>query len=262
LVFTAVLLQPKFGKKMQEEFHRTGQLKDITSYPIWLQDVVAATTPEKNRVVQHEFFALMRDGQIELPRVRQFFIGAWKTIEGFPQFMALNLQKIHFGRSKGEDMARRYLIQNIRVEQNHADHWVEWARAAGVTVDDLNAGRHSFKRHTLAHWCWYISSQPSLAVGMAATNFAVEGATGEWSCLVCSKDDYELSLPEKHRKSAMRWLRLHAEYDDIHPWEALDIIATLLGHEPSHADVDAITEAIRASYTYMALGLDESMAAL
>lgn len=246
---------------MQKEFHRTGQLKDITSYPTWLQDVVAATTPEKNRVVQHEFFALMRDGKIELPRVRQFLIGAWKTIEGFPQFMALNLQKVHFGYSKGEDMARRYLIQNIRVEQKHADHWAEWARAADVTVDDLNAGRHSFETQTLAHWCWYISSQPSLAVGIAATNFAVEGATGEWSCLVCSKDDYEQSLPEKYRKSAMRWLRLHAEYDDIHPWEALDIIATLLGHEPSHADVDAITEAVRASYIYMALGLDESMAA-
>jgi hypothetical protein len=24
-------------------------------------------------------------------------------------------------------MARRYLIRNIRVEQNHADHWYNWA---------------------------------------------------------------------------------------------------------------------------------------
>ena len=27
---------------------------------------------------------------------------------------------------------------------------------------------------------------------------------------------------------AMRWLRVHAEYDDTHPWEALEIVATLL----------------------------------
>jgi hypothetical protein len=37
------------------------------------------------------------------------------------------------------------------------------------------------------------------------------------------------------RGPAMRWLRVHAEYDDTHPWEALEIVATLLGHAPPRA---------------------------
>jgi len=54
-------------------------------------------------------------------------------------------------------------------------------------------------------------------VGIAATNYAVEGATGEWSCVVCSKVTYARSLPEQIRIPAMRWLEVHAEYDDTHP---------------------------------------------
>ena len=49
------------------------------------------------------------------------------------------------------------------------------------------------------------------------------GATGEWACLVCSQPTYAQSLPEGIRAPAMRWLKVHAEYDDTHPWEALDI---------------------------------------
>jgi pyrroloquinoline quinone (PQQ) biosynthesis protein C len=59
----------------------------------------------------------------------------------------------------------------------------------------------------------------------------------------------------------MRWLRVHAEYDDTHPWEALDIVATLLGHAPSSVDIDNVRRAIRASYTYMEMALDHAMAA-
>jgi pyrroloquinoline quinone (PQQ) biosynthesis protein C len=56
---------------------------------------------------------------------------------------------------------------------------------------------------------------------MAATNYAIEGATGEWATLVCSQPHYENLFQSGVRKKAMKWLRLHAEYDDTHPWEAL-----------------------------------------
>ena len=42
------------------------------------------------------------------------------------------------------DEARRYLIRNIRVEQNHADHWIEWACASGLTKADLLQGFNEF----------------------------------------------------------------------------------------------------------------------
>ena len=238
------------------EFRRTGPLKELASYPPWLQEVVRETNPDKERVVKHAIFAMMREAKLPLPQVQRLLTGIWLTIERFPQFMAMNLQKMHVGNSLGADMARRFLIQNIRVEQKHAEYWLAWAKATGLSLNDLKFANNCIEEQALAHWCWYISAQPSLVVGIAATNYAVEGATGEWSGFVCSKDDYAKSFPESCRSSAMRWLRVHAEYDDIHPWEALDIVATLLGNEPSKAEVDEIRTAIRTSFNYMELAAD------
>lgn len=238
------------------EFRRTGPLKDLTSYPRWLQEVVHDTNPDKERVVNHPVFTMMREATLSVSQIQKFLTGVWLTIERFPQFMAMNLQKMQFGDSHGADMARRYLIQNIRVEQKHADHWLAWAQASGLSLADLKHAKNCAEEQALAHWCWYVCAQPSLPVGVAATNYAVEGATGEWACLVCSKDTYADSFPDSCRVSAMRWLRVHAEYDDTHPWEALDIVATLMGNEPSDSDVEAVRSAVRTSFNYMELAVD------
>jgi pyrroloquinoline quinone (PQQ) biosynthesis protein C len=246
---------------MAHEFSRTGELKDITSYPVWLQRVVRETSRDKARVVEHELFTLMRDAKLPLAAMQRFLIGVWPTIEQFPRFMSMNLKKVSYGESHGEDMARKYLMHNIRVEQKHADHWVEWAKAADVSLEELQAGDEIEGLQALAHWCWYVCDKASLAVAVAATNYAVEGATGEWSCVVCSRSTYAQSLPEEIRGPAMRWLRVHAEYDDTHPWEALDIVATLMGHAPSQQQISEIKRAIRASYVYMEMALDHAMEA-
>jgi pyrroloquinoline quinone (PQQ) biosynthesis protein C len=244
---------------MSHEFRRTGDLKSIGSYPVWVQRVVRETNVHKQRVVNHELFARMRDAKLPLSALRSFLLGVWPTIEHFPRYMAMNLKKITYADSPGEDMARRYLIQNIRVEQKHAEHWVAWAASAGLTINDLRSATHVEGLQALAHWCWYVCDTASLPIAIAATNYAVEGATGEWSCVVCAKDTYAQSLPERSRVSAMRWLRVHAEYDDTHPWEALDIVATLLGHAPSATQIAEVRRAIQSSYAYMEMALDHAM---
>jgi pyrroloquinoline quinone (PQQ) biosynthesis protein C len=245
---------------MTRPFRRTGELKALSSYPGWLQHVVRSTAHDKNRVANHEFFALLRDARLPAVAMRKFMIGAWPTIEQFPQFMAMNLKKLSTGGSVGEDLARRYLIHNIRVEQKHAEHWIDWARSVDLELDDLKNGEGIEALSALAHWCWYVSDRASLPVAIAATNYAVEGVTGEWACLVCSKPTYARSLPEEVRGPATRWLRLHAEYDDTHPWEALEIVATLLGESPAPAEVEAVRRAIRSTYVYFAMGLDHALA--
>lgn len=244
-----------------QEFRRTGELKDINSYPKWLQQVVRDTRRDKLRVVDHELFALMRDAKLPLAAMRRFLVGVWPTIERFPRFMSMTLKKVNYGKSPGEDMARRYLMHNIRVEQKHAEYWVEWAKSVGLTARDLHEGEEIEGLKALAHWCWFVCDQGSLPVAIAATNYAVEGATGDWSCVVCSKSDYAESLLQEIRGPSMRWLRVHAEYDDTHPWEALDIVATLLGQAPTQREVDEVRRAIRLSYGYMAMALDHAMAA-
>lgn len=243
------------------EFRRTGELKDLSSYPAWLQEVVRDTNREKARVVGHELFSLMREAKLPLAAMRRFLVGVWPTIEQFPRFMSMNLKKVSYGESAGEDMARRYLVHNIRVEQKHAEHWAEWAKSAGLSLADLKEGKDIEGLSALAHWCWYVCDKASLAVAMAATNYAVEGATGEWSCVVCSKSTYAQSLDEAVRGPAMRWLRVHAEYDDTHPWEALEIVATLLGNNPADHEIEAVRSAIRSSFVYMEMALDHALAA-
>ena len=105
---------------------------ELASYPEWAQEMMASSLPSKEKVVRHELFGMMKEARLPAPAAYQFFVGGWPVIEQFPQYMAVNLCKARYGRSAGEDMARKYLMKNIRIEQNHADHWVEWAQASGL----------------------------------------------------------------------------------------------------------------------------------
>ncbi|PRE08583.1 TenA family transcriptional regulator [Burkholderia multivorans] len=240
---------------MKVPFERTGELMDLGSYPAWLRDVVDATAELKERVRMHPVFGDMSRGALSGAQLRTFFVTGWAVVSQFPEYMAMNLLKTAALRSRGDEKARRYLIRNIRVEQNHVDHWVNWANASGVAVERLLRGDAPPAGFALSHWCWKSASADGLAESMAATNYAIEGVTGEWSARLC-ETDYEQQFDPSLRHRAMRWLRLHAEYDDTHPWEALDIVATLLGQAPSAEQVRAVEQSIRNSLTYFEASLD------
>ena len=244
---------------MTDAFVRDGELTDITSYPAWAQDLVEGCAQTRARVAAHPLFQRMRDGELDQSQISTFLVGVWPVIEQFPQYMAQNLLKVQYGRTRGHDEARRYLIRNIRVEQNHADHWLQWALASGVSRDDLLHGEVPPETHALSHWCWHTCERDSLAAGMAATNYAIEGVTGDWSAMVCSKDIYEDSFAVDVRAKAMKWLKLHAKYDDTHPWEALEIICAVMGSNPTPRGVSLIRSRVVTSYEYMRLTLDHCL---
>ncbi|GAA0706703.1 TenA family transcriptional regulator [Dokdonella soli] len=241
---------------MNIQFERTGSLTELTSYPQWAQDMVNDCAYAKQSVLDHDVWRLMREGRLDAASTRNFMVGVWPVIERFPAYMSLNLLKTRFGRSVGENLARRWLVRNIRVEQNHAEYWLNWADGAGVETSDVLNGAAPHGMQTLANWCEDISARGSLAAGVAATNYAVEGATGEWSQLIYDSVAYRESFPEETRAHSLRWLRLHAAYDDMHPWEALEIVCTLLGTSPHADEVAYIGECVRRSYTSMRITLD------
>ena len=244
---------------MIEAFSRNGPLMEASSYPVWAQQLIQDCSSAKAKVVEHELYQRMRDGQLSPKIMRQYLIGGWPVVEQFAVYMANNLAKTRFARHPGEDMARRWLMRNIRVELNHADYWIHWSEAHGVSLDDLKAQRVSPHLHALSHWCWHTSSADSLIVAIAATNYAIEGATGEWSAVVCSSGEYAELFPEESRKRAMKWLKMHAQYDDSHPWEALEIICTLAGNDPSQHLQAELRQAVTKSYDYMFLFLEHCM---
>lgn len=238
---------------MHIRFDRSGPLTDLSSYPRWAQDMVAQCEPTYRKVLGHEIWARMTTLALDESSTHDFMAGLWPFIERFPSYMALNLLKTRYGRSEGDDMARRWLVRNIRVEQNHAEYWLEWAEGAGVARHDLLHKPAPAGTDGLYRWCEEICTHGTLAAGLAATNYAIEGATGEWSRMVYESAPYRESFPPESRAASLRWLKLHAAYDDTHPWEALEIVCTLLGEAPSVAEVAHLRECIERSYQCMIL---------
>ena len=245
---------------MNDDFIRQGELTNLASYPQWAEDMVGSCAESRERVASHELFHRMRDADLSAEQLYTFFVAVWPVIEQFPQYMALNLLKVQYGRTRGHDLARRYLIRNIRVEQSHADHWVEWALASGLARDDLLEGDVPLESQALAHWCWHTCERDALAAAMAATNYAIEGVTGDWAALVCSSDVYEGGFDPALRAKAMKWLKLHAKYDDTHPWEALEIICAIMGTNPSPRGYSMVRNSVLTSFEYMRLTLDHCLA--
>ncbi len=241
---------------MSLHYERRGPLTELSSYPQWAQDMVDACETTKREIVNHDIWPVMCSLAMTPEQTSAFMVGLWPVIEGFPGYMARSLLKTRYGRSAGDDMARRWLVRNIRVEQNHAEYWLRWAEGAGVPRETLLRAPLPAGTQELANWCIDVSANETLAVGMAATNYAVEGATGEWAKRVYESDQYAASFPEESRKASLRWLQQHAAYDDEHPWQALEIVCSLLGESPSALEVAHIKECICRSYVCMRLFAD------
>lgn len=241
-------------------FERTGPLTQLSSYPQWTQDMVGECDPVKDSFVGHELWGLIRDGKASHDCMVKFMVGIWPVIEGFPGYMARSLLKTRYGRSDGDNLARRWLVRNIRVEQNHAEYWLNWSEGHNVPRQQLIDGVLPPGTRILADWCEEISTQGALAPSIAAVNYAIEGATGEWSKTLYESEEYAARFPESNRRGIMRWLQLHAAYDDTHPWEALEIVCTVLGMAPKATDVAHIAECVKRSYIAMRILADRCVA--
>ncbi len=244
---------------MSQEFQLVGDFMDIRNYPAWVQRVVEECEPSRARVARHELYRRIKDNEISPAAMRNFLVGVWPVIWQFPQYMAMSLCSVEQG-VRGHEQARSYLIKNIRVENKHAELWAHWAEAHGVDMDELQNGERPAAAEALSHWCWHTCQRAELPIAMAATNYAIEGVTGDWSCFICSTDTYEEAFPPQGRKRAMQWLKAHAEYDDRHPWEALEIITAILGANPGASVIREVKSAIKKSYDYMRLTLDDCLA--
>ena len=136
----------------------------------------------------------------------------------------------------------------------------DWSECAGISRATLFDGARPAAATAITDWCWHVCESGNLAEAMVATNFAIEGVTGEWCQLVWASEDYKLLFKESERKKALKWIQAHAAYDDTHPVEALDLIHSLLGRDPEVAAVQRVKHAIQKSYELYTVALDTGMA--
>src|SRR6185312_7696838 len=100
--------QPTVENHMHTRFERTGPLTELGSYPQWAQDMVADCEQAKQGILGHEVWARMSEARLDPASTRNFMVGVWPVIERFPAYMAHNLLKTRYGRSPGDNLARRW----------------------------------------------------------------------------------------------------------------------------------------------------------
>ncbi len=227
----------------------------ITPHAEWAQKFWDGLVPYKNKIVEHVYFRELQNGTLSIERARRGLIDFYPLVENFPKYMALNVAKTKPGAKAGHAEAKFWLMQNMKVEQKHADWWCDWAECIRLTREDLYCAKPSPLMDAINHFLWHVNTSGSMAEGIAATNLAVEWATGEWTIRILSgvKSYAERGLADITPRT-MSWLNAHAIYDEKHPYEAMEVIKLTAATEEER---QSAFEFAKRAMEYYLLALDD-----
>jgi pyrroloquinoline quinone (PQQ) biosynthesis protein C len=233
------------------------QVKDSLKeapHPEWVERMLAGQKAAWDAVSSAWVFEQTATGLFPEASWRRVIKDFFCVVEAFPKYMGLALTKTTYGQSPRDYLARDWLIGNIRVEAMHVGWYIDWAAAHDIGVDELTSHRPGPEVGALYEWLWSISYRGSLSEAVGAVNYAIEGTTGDWTRRVSPAFIRRYEGGQSARRS-LRWLSAHAEYDDAHPREALEIVK--LAGSPEQAS--RIDSAIRRSLELFARGFEASL---
>ena len=229
---------------------------EITPHTEWSQDFWEQLVPAKNRVSQHVFFRDLAAGRLSLQCFRHALLNFYPLVAYFPSYMSMSLAKATAFQLPGVVEARNWLIQNIKVEERHLYWYRDWAVGFGLSIDALDQVKPPAAMNAVNHYLWSIGYQGSLAETIAATNLAIEWATGDWTIQVYKGiEAYARQANIQISPKMLTWLRAHAHYDDLHPFEAMELIKRLCNHDESMQQ--KALYAAQQGLAYYELALDE-----
>lgn len=191
----------------------------------WIETLKHYIRPDWQDLVAGEWATKVRNGTWSCDAMRGWFLQLYPFIHAFPKFLAEALLKVE------DDYSRSFLIDNIRVEKSHAEHWLWMGEGFGIPRREMLAlaeGDRPVLRdvQSLTDWIWYINAKGSLAEAVAATSFAIEGATGDLTrALLEGFEAYGSREGVNMNPRTTKWFRNHAKYDDDHPRIALQIVS-------------------------------------
>lgn len=220
-----------------------------TPHPAWVEEMIDELRPEWSGVLASPLFTETADGRLPREAWRQVTLQFFCVVEAFPRYMGVYLGRTTFGRRPDDILARDWLIGNIRTEALHAQWFIDWAEGLGVGYDEMVSHRPGPEVRALHDHLWSMAYRGSLAEAFGAINYAIEGTTGEWTRLVLPAFR---ELFGDDRRSLM-WLVEHAEYDDAHPREALELVKVT---EQGADDRAQVKEAVRQSLVLFRRGFD------
>ena len=191
----------------------------------WVDSMQRYLQPYWSDITEGEWATRLKAGEWSSEAMRGCILHLYPFIHSFPKFLAAILLKAE------DDFTRNFLIDNIRVEKAHAEHWIWMGEGFGVPRAQMLAlangeGTQLRDVQSLSDWLWHINTHGSMPEAMAATCFAIEGATGDMSrALQPAFEAYGSRPGIDMSPRTTRWLRNHAKYDDEHPKIALEIVS-------------------------------------
>lgn len=201
-----------------------GSMHEISPHPLWVDALHGYVTPYWDEALNGEWAESVAATRLTVEEMQGWMLQLYPFIHTFPKFLAEALTKVE------DDFSRGFLIDNIRVEKAHAEHWIWMGEGFGLTrkeMLDLAEGRKPILLHvqSLTDWLWYINTKGSLAEAVCATSFAIEGLTGDLARKVI--DGFEAYRGHEGvdmKPKTYKWMREHVQYDDEHPIIALEVV--------------------------------------
>ena len=198
----------------------------ITELPTlqWVDSLNGYLKPYWDELLQGDWCEGVANTRLTVPEMRGWILQTYPFIHAFPKFLAEGLIKVE------DDYSRSFLIDNIRVEKAHAEHWIWMGLGFGLTRQEMLDAADGTKPvlrdvQSLTDWLWYINTKGSMAEAVAATSFAIEGIAGDIARkVVRGFEAYKDTPGVQMGPKTYKWFREHAHYDDEHPKIAMEIV--------------------------------------
>jgi len=201
-----------------------GTMNELTAHPQWVDSLHGYVQPYWDGLLDGDWARGVASAELTVPEMQGWILQIYPFIHAFPKFLAEALIKVE------DDYSRSFLIDNIRVEKAHAEHWIWMGMGFGLKREemlDLTEGNRPVLRdvQSLTDWLWYINTKGSLAEAVAATSFAIEGIAGDIAHKVLAGfESYKGRPGVEMGPKTSKWFREHAHYDDVHPKIAMEIV--------------------------------------
>ncbi len=235
-----------------------GSMYDLSPHPQWVDALHRFVQPYRDTLLNGEFAEGVAQSLHTIEELKGWILQMYPFIHAFPKFLAEALIKVE------DDYSRSFLIDNIRVEKAHAEHWIWMGQGFGLSEREMLEFAQGHKPvlrdvQSLTDWMWYINTKGSLAEAVAATSFAVEGATGDLARKTLAGFESYGGRPgvDMNARTA-RWMRAHARFDDEHPKVALEVVKRYATSERIQVRV---MQAARRSLQLMDLAFDTAFRA-
>src|SRR5262252_2241923 len=199
-------------------------VRQLSSHPRWVSSMYEFVTPHWDALVDGPWAESIVSGRLSVQQMQGWILQLYPFIYDFPKFLAEGLIKVE------DDFARTFLIENIRIEKAHAEHWVWMGEGFGLDRQqmlDLAEGGPPILRdvQSLTDWVWRVNTKGSLAEAVAATSFAIEGVAGALARKISAGFEAYGNRPGVNMNpKTYKWIREHSHYDDEHPQFALEIV--------------------------------------